>query len=183
MDTVIGKEGSQKVLLTIIHVESKLMIIRLLSDKTANAVVNEFNNLQTIMGIRAFKKAFKVILTDNGTEFSKPDNLEKDNNLKRRSRIFYCEPNRSDQKGCIEKNHEYIRYILPKGTSFDSLVQNDIDLIASHINSVRRESNEFQKPYDMALPYFGKSILNKLNIKRIDDDDIILKPSLLNKKN
>ena len=37
-----------------------------------------------------------------------------------RTRIYYCDPNRSDQKGALEKNHEYIRYVLPKGTSFES---------------------------------------------------------------
>ena len=46
------------------------------------------------------------------------------------SKLFFCDPNRSDQKGGIEKNHMLIRNILPKGTSFDNLTQEDIELVS-----------------------------------------------------
>ena len=31
--------------------------------------------------------------------------------------VFYCDPYVSNQKGRLEKNHEYIRYVIPKGRS------------------------------------------------------------------
>jgi transposase, IS30 family len=46
----------------------------------------------------------------------------------------------SYQKLHIEKNHEYIRYIIPKGISFNNLTQEDITLIINHINSTARAS-------------------------------------------
>ena len=69
------------------------------------------------------KKTFPVILTDNGTEFEDPLSLDFDNEDIGRTSIFYCNPRASYQKGMIEKNHEFIRYVLPKGTSFNNLLQ------------------------------------------------------------
>ena len=181
MDTVEGKKGG-KVLLTLLIREYNFMIIRLLPDKTAKSVIKEFDKLENIMGISIFKKIFKVILTDNGTEFSNPERLERNQNQLKRCKIFYCEPNRSDEKGKIENNHRYIRYILKKGTSFDNFTQDEIDIISSHINSTAREVLDFAIPYDMAITLFGKSTLRKLNIIKIAPDNIILKPSLLHKK-
>lgn len=54
------------------------------------------------------------------------------------------------KKGAIEKNHEFIRYIIPKGTSMDNLTQNDIDLMINHINSLTRPSLNNATPYDLA---------------------------------
>ena len=110
-------------------------------------------------------KDFLKSLTDNGTEFSDPESIEFDFNTGEKvSSVFYCDPSCSWQKGSIEKNHEYIRYILPKGTSFASLSQEDCYLIASHINSTPR-----------------LSLNNKLHIKKINNDDIDLSIRLLKK--
>ena len=90
-------------------------------------------------------------------------------------------PSCSWQKGSIEKNHEYIRYILPKGTSFASLSQEDCYLIASHINSTPRLSLNNNSPYDSSLLFIGKSNLDKLHIKKTNNDDIDLSIRLLKK--
>ena len=116
-------------------------------------------------------------------EFQRPKELETSINGCKRSSIYYCEPNRADQKAKVEKNHEYIRYIIPKGTSMDNYIQDNIDLMMSHINSTAREILNFAIPYDMATLYLGLDTLNKLNLKKIQPDNIILKPFLINNKN
>lgn len=115
-------------------------------------------------------------------EFQRPEALETSIYGTKRSSIYYCEPNRSDQKAKIEKNHEYIRYIIPKGTSMDNYVQDDIDLMMSHINSAARETLNFAIPFDMATVYLSKNTLKKLKLKKILPDNIILKPFLINNK-
>lgn len=182
MDTVIGTIESGKVLLTLLFREFNFMIARLIPDKSSKSVKNELDNIEKCIGTDLYKRVFKYILTDNGGEFQKPDELETSINGNKRSSIYYCEPNRSDQKAKVEKNHEYIRYIIPKGTSMDNYTQSDIDLMMSHINSTAREILNFAIPYDMASVYLGKKTLNKLNFKRILPDNIILKPYLINKK-
>ena len=70
-----------------------------------------------------YHKLFPVILTDNGSSFKDPEIFESPGNTARLSRVFYCDPMSSWQKGKLEKNHEFIRYILPKGISFARLNQ------------------------------------------------------------
>lgn len=64
----------------------------------------------------------------------------------------------------------------------DGYVQSDIDLMMSHINSTAREVLNFAIPYDMATVYLGMDTMNKLNILKVQPDDSILKPYLINKK-
>ncbi len=169
MDTVIGTSGGKggKCLLTLLFRKYHFMLIFLLSYKQSKYVIEVFNNLKHLIGIPEFKRLFEVILTDNGTEFSDPENIEIDMNTgKKISSLFYCDPSCSWQKGSIEKNHEYIRYILPKGTSFSGLSQEDCSLMASHINSVPRLSLNNFSPYEEAYHFIGQSNMNKFHIKK-----------------
>lgn len=182
MDTVIGTNEKGKTLLTLLFREFNFMIARLLSDKSSKSVKHALDNLERIIGTELFKRIFKYILTDNGGEFQKPEELETSIDGTKRTSIYYCQPNRSDQKAKAEKNHEYIRYVIPKGTSMDKYIQDDIDLMMSHINSTAREVLNYAIPYDMAILYIGMDKMKKLNIYKIQPDDIILKPYLINNK-
>ena len=94
--------------------------------------------------------------------------------------MLYCHPYASREKGQYEKNHEYIRYILPKGTVFDFLTQDMCDLMMSHINSTKRPSVK-GTPYDFMVLDFGKDIFDLLKIKKIDSNSVILLPTILTK--
>lgn len=182
MDTVIGTRGGKggKCMLTLLFRKYNFMLIYLLPYKQSKYVTDVFNILKNRLGIDEFKRLFEVILTDNGTEFSNPESIEFDMETGEKiCSLFYCDPNCSWQKGSIEKNHEYIRYILPKGTSFAGLSQNDCYLIASHINSVPRLSLNNHSPYEEAFNFIGKSNIEKFRINKIDYDDINLTIRLL----
>ena len=184
MDTVIGTSGGKggKCFLTLLFRRYNFMLIYLMDYKKSVFVTEIFNQLKQILGMDEFKRLFEVILTDNGTEFSDPESIEFDFNTgEKLCSLFYCDPNCSWQKGSIEKNHEFIRYILPKGTSFSSLTQDDCFLIASHINSTPRLSLNNHSPYDVSLLFLGNDNINKFNIKKIDYDDIDLSYRLLRK--
>ena len=184
MDTVIGTSGGKggKCFLTLLFRQSNFMLIYLLPYKQSEYVTNVFNYLKKLIGIDEFKRLFEVILTDNGTEFSDPESIEIDFDTGEKvCNLFYCDPSCSWQKGSIEKNHEYIRYILPKGSSFAGLSQDDCYLIASHINSVPRVSLNNNSPYDFAKLFLKVDNINKFQIKKIDNDDIDLTIRLLKK--
>ena len=184
MDTVIGTKGGNggKCMLTLLFRQFNFMLIYLLPYKKSEYVTKVFENIKKIIGIDEYKRLFEVILTDNGTEFSDPDSIEIDFNTgEKLVNLFYCDPNCSWQKGSIEKNHEYIRYILPKGTSFARLNQSDCELISSHINSVPRLSLNNSSPYESAFLFIGENNINKFKIKKIDYDDINLSIRLLKK--
>ena len=116
MDSVIGRVGG-KCLLTIHFVESSLMLAFLRDANTSASVIEIINLLDEVLGAKTFNSLFPVILTDNGSEFSNPKEIEKRSTIPcNRTKIFYCDPSAPYQKGACEVNHEWIRRILPKGS-------------------------------------------------------------------
>ena len=184
MDTVIGTKGGKggKCFLTLLFRKFNFMLIFLLPYKKQEFVTKTFILLQKLLGENEYSGLFGCILTDNGIEFMDPESIEFSFETgEKLTSVFYCDPNCSWQKGQLERNHEYIRYVVPKGTSFAGLTQDDCSLLASHINSVPRVSLNNNCPYDMALPFIGQENMDKLNIKRIPYDDIDLSIRLLKK--
>ena len=111
------------------------------------------NAIERVLGAKTFNKLFPVILTDNGSEFSNPKEIEyRDAVPSLRTKVFYCDPSSPYQKGACEVNHELIRRILPKGSSFDAF--------------------SF---------YYGEDLLKKLGCSPVAAENIILKPKLLKK--
>jgi len=180
MDTVIGRTGG-KVLLTLMFRSCDFMLAFIRGRNTSQSVIDVFNTLQSRVGIKVFKSLFHVILTDNGSEFSNPKAIEFDLRGNQRARIFYCDPYSSFQKPKVELNHQFIRKILPKSTSFDNLVQADADLMTSHINSYSREKLNEKSPFDMFGFLYGYETLENLGQRRIPANEILLKPLLLKK--
>ena len=121
------------------------------------------NAIERVLGAKTFNKLFPVILTDNGSEFSNPKEIEyRDAVPSLRTKVFYCDPSSPYQKGACEVNHELIRRILPKGSSFDDLTQEDIFLMMNHINSYKRKKLNNRSPYDAFSFYYGEDLLKKL---------------------
>lgn len=179
MDTVKGARGSKKVLLTLIFRNTNFMLIFLMPDGTQESVLAVFDMLTNRLGVDTFRRLFPVILTDNGVEFKNPHELEFTETGTRRTRLFYCDPQASWQKAQVEKNHVLIRRILPKGTSFLLLNEEDIYLITCHINSVSRELFQNKTPFDLMQTELQKKLLDTLGLHAIPPDDVVLKPKLI----
>ena len=184
MDTVIGKTTDKKVILTLLFRKTNFMIAILLDSKTASKVNKELNLLKKKLTAELFILLFRIMLTDNGVEFTMIEEieaLEDDNQIN----LFFCDPGKSNQKGKIEKNHVELRKILPKGTTFNNLTQKDINLVMSHVNSYPRKLLNYKSPYEALVEEIGKEkvdfIMNVLGYKVIDSKDIILSPKLLKK--
>ena len=72
--------------------------------------------------------------------------------------------------------------MLTKGASFDALVQDDVNLMLSHVNSSPRPSLGGRSPYDEFVAFHGergRTFLEKLGVRRINAEDIVLDPLLL----
>lgn len=181
MDTVLGCEGSRKVLLTLHFDCCSFMMAYLLERKDARCVKEVFDFIEQTIGTFSFSTAFSLILTDRGSEFQKPDALECGQENLIRTSIYYCDPMCSWQKPHCEKNHEYIRKICPKGTSFDDYSQKDINVMMSHINSSPRQSLNGLSPMALAKLILPKELLDCFGLVEIPADEIVLKPELLRK--
>ena len=159
------------------------MLITLLNDKTQQSVIQVFNQIEQSVGPEIFRQTFPLILTDNGSEFLDPLSLETScKDSEKRTSIYYCDPNCSFQKGGIEKNHEYIRYVVPKGNTFNNFSQADIDLLMNNINSTARNNLNGHTPMELSTLLLHPKIINFLNLKVIQHDEICLLPKLLFKK-
>lgn len=178
LDSVEGRKGG-KVLLTIHFVESQFMLAFLRDANTSQSVIDIFEKLYWELGPDTFTRLFKLCLSDNGSEFSNPTAIEFDMQGNRRAHLFYCDPSAPYQKGAAENNHELIRRILPKGTSFDNLTQEKINLMMNHINSYSRKKLCDFSPYEMFEKFHGSRVLKKLGSTTILKNDITLLPSVL----
>ena len=181
MDTVMGRMGG-KILLTFNLSFCNFIFARLLDNKTALEVTKHLYDIKNTLhqANKDFFQLFPVILTDNGGEFARVDDIEMD--VRGESKLFFCDPNRSDQKGRIEKNHTLIRDILPKGTSFDNLTQEDINLVCSHVNSVKRAALNGKSAYELFAFTYGEEIPKLLGISKIPAEDVCQSSKLLQHK-
>ena len=181
MDTVMGRMGG-KVLLTFNLSFCNFIFARLLENKTALEVTKHLYDIKNTLheADKDFFQLFPVILTDNGGEFARVKDIEMD--IRGEIKLFFCDPNRSDQKGRIEKNHTLIRDILSKGTSFDNLTQEDINLVCSHVNSVKRAALNGKSAYELFAFTYGEEIPKLLGISKIPAEDVCQSSKLLQHK-
>ena len=182
LDTVEGgRDNSTQAFLTIFFRNCSLMLIFVLQEKSQDQVIKVFDYLTEKLGIKVFQELFPVLLTDNGVEFQFPERLECDKNGEIRTKIFYCNPNSSWQKGRIEKNHEYIRYVIPKSQSLDHYKQRDACVLMNHINSEARDSLNGCSPFRLSKMLLNNRLHRLLCLQEIPGDQVHLKPSLLKK--
>ena len=159
LDTVIGtSKGNHECLMTLTERKTRFEIIFKLKGKTSEEVVNKFNKMKEFMKIN-YDKIFKSITTDNGTEFSDFLNIIKDTKTK----IYFCHPYCSGEKGTNEKHNSIIRYFIPKGTLIEKYSYKDINKIAEWMNNYPRKILNYKTPLEALQEEFNdKSILNKI---------------------
>ena len=167
MDLLIGRIGGVCIL-TLHWPRAGFMTGILIPNKCAESVVAVFDRLYAELGTELFARLFPVILTDRGTEFSFPSRIEECEDGTKRTRVFFCDPMNSNQKSQLERNHEIVREILPKGVSFDSLTQEQADLAFSHVNAYVRGTLDDKTPYEVFEFLYGEGTAAKLHIAKID---------------
>ncbi len=184
MDCVEGLKSDKKVLLTLYFKDYHFQLAFLLESHTKAAVVKAIDDLEKALDYEVFNAFFGIILTDNGHEFSDIDGLETSciySDLKR-CQIFFCEPNRPDEKGGCECNHRLIRYVIPKGTSLDKYTQDDITLMMNHINSYNRRACGGKSPFDLMESIAPSLFFKRLGLQRMASSEVNLTPSLLTRE-
>jgi IS30 family transposase len=181
MDTVEGKKGG-KVLLTIHFVKTACMLAFLRDNNDSQSVINVFDRLYLELGADVFTALMPLLVGDNGSEFSNPLALEFDGHGNRRTRVFYCDPSASWQKGACERNHEFIRMFIPKGESLAPYTQKDVGMMIDHINSYKRASLGDKSPYEMMVFMHGESVLPLLGANLIPPDLVTLNRSIFGKE-
>lgn len=177
-DTVEGTKGG-KCILTLTWIDQEFQIGFIRDHNDSASVTAIVTHLYDSLGDKLFHKVIPdVWLLDNGSEFSDPSAIEKFG-----IRVFYCDPASPGQKGTCEVNHENIRRVLPKGTSFDQFDQGFFDFLFSHINALVRKKLNDHSAYDAFSSLYAAdlNIEALLHIRHIDPEVVELKPSLVSK--
>ena len=184
MDTVYNNGSTGPFMQTFKFLDYSFMFIVYQEEKTAKSMVEGVDFLEKILGEDLFSEEVTLIKTDRGSEFCDAEGFEKEENESRRTRIFYCDPMASGQKGSLENNHKEIRYICPKENDLKDLglnSQEKANLIVSHINSQSKEHLKGKSPLEV-MEFMNPALYQKFKdfgIERINKDNIVLKPYLL----
>ncbi len=186
MDTVYNDETNGPFIQTFKFVDAGILFAVLHDSKTAQDMKNGVDLLESILGTEIFRKYVHVLLTDRGSEFTAADAMESGTDGSRRTRVFYCDPMQSGQKGTLENKHVELRYILPKGTDLKALGltgQDALNLTLSHVDSAPVEKLGGRSPLELA-EFMYHDLYERLEaygIHKIEKDKVILKPYLLKK--
>ena len=185
MDTVEGAREDSACLLTLLHRPSRLQLALPLEEKTAGCVADALGGVRAILGADGTRRVFRAVLTDNGAEFSDEAAIAALlGEGPGETRLFYCDPRRSDQKGACERNHVEIRKLLPKGAGirFDRLVPADLALAMSHVNSEPRGALGFATPARAFRAMLGEdaaALLDAYGVGDVPIGELDLTPGLI----
>lgn len=184
MDTVIGRPGG-RCLLTFCMRENEVFYAVPIPSKEADSVRDALDGIEmdAFDGGVAGELGEWHVLTDRGPEFDRFEDIERScfspHLRERRLRVYYCDPYCSWQKPHVENAHTLLRRVLPKGTSFDGLAREDVNLICSHINSYPRAELGWRSPFEM-LPEWGRENLPAaFGMRVVPRDEVNLTPSLI----
>ena len=142
IDTVHGR-GTSDCIVTLLERKTGYVLIGKLKDKSTASL-----NKKTIRLIKRDEASVKTITADNGTEFHQYEKIEK----QCRAKFYFTNPYHSWERGANENVNGLIRQYLPKGTSMETLTQQQCDSIANKLNQRPRKRFNYKTPEEM---YYG----------------------------
>ena len=184
MDTVYNDGSNGPFLQTFKFLKYDFLFCVYHQAKTSQTMLEGILYLESILGEPLFNEEVMVLKTDRGSEFVLADKAEIRNDGTRRTRLFYCDPMASWQKGSLENIHLLIRDICPKEADLYTLgldSQEKANRISSHINSYSKKKLNNKTSFSV-LRFFNKEMANQLfsyGLTEIQPDQVILKPHLL----
>lgn len=149
MDTVVGKKDvSKNVLLVLTERKTRDELMFKLPSKEAKEVVAVLDKLEKEW-TEKFPKVFKTITVDNGTEFSRCEEMEKSIYGGKRTCIYYCHAYCSWERGSNENQNKLVRRKIPKGSDFDDKTDEEIADIEKWINTYPRRMFGFHTSHEL----------------------------------
>lgn len=156
MDLVVSCRGGHKCLMALTERVTRQEIMRLIPDKSAASVVRAMNTLERKYG-KMFPEVFKTITVDNGTEFSNCEGMETSifKAGGQRTKVYYCHPYCSSERGSNEKQNQMIRRKFPKGTNFDRVSPKEVRMVEDWLNRYPRKILGWYSSADLFNQIFG----------------------------
>ena len=152
MDLVLGKQGKDKeCLLTLTERKTRFEIVIKLNNKSSSEVIGAINSIKEhLKGYSS--EIFKSITTDNGSEFSRYEEIEEILG----TMIYFCHPGASYEKGTNERHNGMLREYIPKGSDISKYSAEDLDRIVSKLNDLERKKLNYYTPYMKILEEYDR---------------------------
>ena len=135
IDLVVGKQGTKRVILTLVERKSRKSLYVFAENKSQAAVLKALKRaVKRVKG--DFTEVFKTITTDNGSEFLDGKGIKEATGCKE---VYYAHPYCSWEKGSNENGNRMLRRFLPKGTDFTRLTDKELLRIEHWVNNYPRK--------------------------------------------
>nr|DAF62919.1 MAG TPA: RNaseH [Caudovirales sp. ctu3532] len=139
MDTVASCKKDRARLLVLTERKFRREIIIKMPDGTTQSVVRSLDGLERKLGSRMFRRIFRTITVDNGSEFADCEGMERSGLTKiPRTHVYYCHPYSAFERGSNENANILIRRWLPKGTKLSLVSRQKIKEIENWMNNYPR---------------------------------------------
>ena len=143
MDLVLGKQGKDtECLLTLTERKTRFEIVIKLNNKSSSEVIRAVKSIKEHLNVYS-SEIFKSITTDNGSEFSRYEEIEEILG----TMIYFCHPGASYEKGTNERHNGMLREYIPKGSDISKYSAEDLDRIVSKLNDLERKKLNYYTPY------------------------------------
>lgn len=137
VDCVVPRRGGRKVIVTFAERKTRYYQCFIAEQQIGGAIVKVLQRFWQSFGENAHN-IVKSMTFDNGPEFVNHevmDCLEYDLRIK----AYYCHPYSPEERGTNEHCNRMLRQYIPKGTSFEQLIDRDVQLVAREINDRPRQ--------------------------------------------
>lgn len=136
-DTVYGGVG-KGLLVTLVDRKSRYLLAGKLHSRNAELTENVIVDLLKNIPV-------KSISLDNGSEFSRFKEIEKQLNVP----IYFAEPHKPWQRGTNENTNDIIRFFFPKGCNFHQISDDEIQTVVDLINTRPRKCLNWKTPKEV----------------------------------
>lgn len=140
MDSVESCEAGSGCLLVMTERKSRQEIIIKMPAQTSANVVAALDGLERSYGSETFRRVFRSITVDNGSEFADCIGMETSalHPRTRRTKLYYCHPRCPGERGSNEKQNQMIRWHFPKGTDFSKVSEEEVRYVQDWLNGYPR---------------------------------------------
>ena len=137
VDTILGK-GRRQAIVTLTERKTRLALIRKVDQHTAQTVQAAITHL-----LKPWKSLVHTLTADNGKEFAGHQEishiLEAD--------FFFAHPYAAWERGSNENMNGLLRQYFPKGRDFDTISEEEIEVVMFKLNHRPRKCLAFNSPF------------------------------------
>ena len=143
VDTVIGK-NHKGALVTINDRATNLTWIKKVKSKSAADVTSAIIEL-----LLPFKEQVLTITADNGKEFAMHQDIAKE----LEANFYFATPYHSWERGANENMNKLIRQYFPKGMSFETITNQQVEYVQHKLNNRPRKKFNFFSPNEISSTF------------------------------